>query len=489
MKILPLFATLSGIALLTAVPAPARETPTPGDDAKIRRIRFKEDDAQNEMTSKIYTLKHLKANDLVPFLLGAVKRYARNSAVDRINYSAGKQQLVAVTCPVGMMPYVDRLVATLDRDGLRDANGSPIDGTGILRYVYEPRFRSSPELVELMIKAGIPSNAEAGADQDAVVAYDSHTNLIYWKDSINKDKDLRKYLAWLDRPVPQVTLTLRVYEVRESKLRDLGIDYLAWKNGPGLDLFGTGFNFLSMHFNELVMDAVLSHAPELANLASGSYGGFFFAPAFDASFIRCLQQDGNAAVSASASLTVANDAEGSYEVTFSPEYQNLSKGDQDRTTVELSLPSDLTMTIGQPTVCLSLPTDGSGVQTFTPETCRQATGVLNFQYRMATCHTVERNNYGAELGDYGLSSSAVTVALNQEQLLTSWSKETEVEQTFGVPFICELPILKYLFGTTTVNREQTHYFLTVQVQPIHPDLELGGISGTLLEMTELFPER
>ena len=61
---------------------PASETKEPAPD-KVQKIRFKEDDAQNYMVSKVYDLKHLKANDLVPFVLGAVKRYASNSTVDR----------------------------------------------------------------------------------------------------------------------------------------------------------------------------------------------------------------------------------------------------------------------------------------------------------------------------------------------------------------------------------------------------------------------
>ena len=49
-------------------------------------------------------------------------------------------------------------------------------------------------------------------------------------------------LAWvkyLDRPVPQVNLRLNYYEIRESDLRDIGLDYLAWKNVRRfLDKFG-----------------------------------------------------------------------------------------------------------------------------------------------------------------------------------------------------------------------------------------------------------
>lgn len=460
------------------------------DAGKTQRIRFKEDDAQNYMVSKIYELKHLKANDLTPFILGAVRRYAQNSTVDRINYSAGKKQLLSVTCPVKMMPYVDDLVAKLDRAGSKvGPYGSPIAGTGITRYVFQPKYRSSPAMVELMKSAGIPSSSNPGANQDAVVEFDPATNLIYWKDSVNKDKDLKKYLAWLDRPIPQVNVKLTVYEVRESKLRDLGIDYLAWKNGPGLDLFGAGYEYLNAKVTEAMLDTLLSNAPDLAGTATGSFGGFFFAPAFDASFVRLLQQDGSATISSSASLTVNNAPSGKYQVKFTPEYQNLIKSDKDRSSIVTSPNSDLQMTINAPIICYNMPKSAAGVMPFTQDAYAKMGGNFNFSYEMLAKEVVERNNYGAELSNVSTFSSAVTVALNHEKLLGSYTKETEVEQTVGIPFLCELPVLKYIFGTTTMNREKSYCFVTVRAEPIHPDQEIGTLSGELVSITELFADK
>ena len=36
--------------------------------------------------------------------------------------------------------------------------------------------------------------------------------------------------------------------------RDIGIDYLAWKNGPGLDLFGAAYNALSVRAAEKLVE-------------------------------------------------------------------------------------------------------------------------------------------------------------------------------------------------------------------------------------------
>jgi type II secretory pathway component GspD/PulD (secretin) len=58
-------------------------------------------------------------------------------------------------------------------------------------------------------------------------------------------------------------------------------------------------------------------------------------------------------------------------------------------------------------------------------------------------------------------SGNVTIALNNETVLGTWDGEREVEQTIGIPWLCEIPYLKYLFSTTTVNYEKSLFFLTV----------------------------
>ena len=439
----------------------------PAGNGKVQKIRFVEDDAQNCMVSKIYELKHQKANDLVPFVLGAVKRCAKNSTADRINYSAGNKQLIAVSCPAFLMPYIDDMIARLDRPGKKGPDGSGIDGTGIVRNVYTPVWRSGETMVKVMIKAGIPSNAAEGANQDAVVALDAATNRIYWKDSINKDKDLKKYLAWLDRPVPQCTVSLQVYEVRESDLLDLGLDYLAWKNGPGLNLFDAGANFLE--------GSALEHT-------FGPYGFFMFAPAFDLSFVRVLQQNGKAKIATSASLTLVTGQDA--ELHFAPGFQNLVKSEKFASSVETSANDLLALKIKSPVIALGGAAD--------PKTGRlpcaekdYVNGTLDFSYELAVRNVVERDNHGNELYESTAETGAVTVRAGIERLISRYVGETETEQTIGVPFLCELPVLKYIFGTTTRSKEKVFRFVSVRAELRHPDSDIAAVTGHLMPVSEL----
>ncbi len=463
----------AGFCLFAAPAAPAEKN--------VRTIRLIQDDAQDYMVSKIYRLKYLKANDVTPFLLGVVKRYNRQSTVNRINYKAANEQLLTVSCPVRMMPYVDELLAKLDRPaGLAGrAPGDPIRGTGITRTVYPARFRSAQVMVDIMEGTGI------NAGGDSFVGYDPTTNLIYWKDDSNKNRDLLKYLAWLDRPIPMVNLELIVYEVRESELRDLGVDYLGWRNGPGLNLFAAGLDAMSLS----------SSGSAALQAASGAFGGFFFAPQFDASFIRMLQQDGRADVVNTAGLTMANSDSATYSIGFDPQSQAIFKRDNDQLQVGISgvgmkggmkepvqstgannpllnsstPPPPLQMQITAPRICFRTPADPqNGLVPVRPEG-GTVSALVTFQYDIRVSNVVERNNYGAELAEVSTLAGNCNLLSGEEKILASWSEESEVEQVIGVPFLSEIPILKYLFSTTTTNRQKSWFFVTARAIFAHPE--------------------
>ena len=96
---------------------------------------------------------------------------------------------------------------------------------------------------------------------------------------------------------------------------------------------------------------------------------------------------------------------------------------------------------------------------------------------------VERNNLGTELTECENISAQTVIGFNQEQLLASWNRITSVEQTIGIPFLCELPILKYIFGTTTSNKEINRFFITVRAVPVVFNENMAP--GTVAEFDKL----
>ena len=135
-------------------------------------------------------------------------------------------------------------------------------------------------------------------------------------------------------------------------------------------------------------------------------------------------------------------------MSFAPEYQNITKDKYHATSVTAGADSSLTGTIVSPVIT-------SGKK-----------GCVDLECHLSGSRVVERNNLGVELTESENISARSVLEFNKEQLLASWSSSTEVEQTVGVPFLCELPVLKYIFGTTTRNREVNRFFVTLRAVPV-----------------------
>ena len=433
-----------------------------GDPAR-RTIRFVQDDAQDYMVSKIYRLKYVQSNDITPFLMGIVMRYNMNSSVGCIEYGADNSQMVTVTCPVKLMPYVDDFISKVDRNVMLDGKTPEdvIQGTGITRAVYQPKFRSGQNLLNVLVNTVIGEGPYS-----SVYAWDANSNQIYWKDNTSNTQYVYQFLTYLDRPAPQITITARLYEVRESTLRDIGIDYLAWKNGPGLNLFDVGFDVFS----------VTSAGTAAIQAASGPVGGFLFAPQFDASFIRILGQSGKAEVTATASITASNSETRSYEIFFDPQFQNIIKSNNDQTSVVSSGINagyyQAYLAVKQPVVNLhsGVPqspypvSEAFSLNAYTPGAYSTIPGTLTCGYEVQTASVVERNNLGSELVETGTISGNVQLTLGRETVVSRWDKYQEVEEKIGMPFLMDIPILGYLFSTVTTTREKTRVYLTLHAE-------------------------
>ena len=143
-------------ALLFAAAFPALAEP-PEAEKNIRKLHFVQDDAQDYMVSKLYHLQYAQSNDLLPFVQGMIMRYNTNSSANCITYGTDNKQLLAVTCPVKMMPYVDEFVRLADRPIRLDGKvpGEIIQGTGITRAVYRPKYRSGQVLLDVLVNSVI----------------------------------------------------------------------------------------------------------------------------------------------------------------------------------------------------------------------------------------------------------------------------------------------------------------------------------------------
>jgi len=442
---------------------------------KVKKLEFLQDDAQEPFVSKVYSLQYVKAVDITPFIQGAVKRYNTNSTVERLNYSEGNKQFLLVSTPPAMLAHVDEMIRKLDKPGGEpDKAGSVIDGTAIFRYAYLPKYRSTDTMVAAL-NAGVKDNS-------GFVYRDPTSNLIYWKDTPAQGQLILAWAKAFDRPSPQVELSFKVYEVRTSVLDDIGLDYLAWKNGPGLNIFQAGLE--SVNFQ--TVEKFLSNANQFSSF---SYGGFFTAPQFDLSFVRVLSQGGLAKISATGTLTVVNNYLNSYNVKISPQFQNIEKDVNDKTAVTVGSSADFSLTVSRPIICFTALGENDQVykgDAFDQTTYKSLTGTIQLGYTLSINNVVERNNRGTELTEGSAITSNLTFELQGEHLLGVFNQTQKVEQTVGMPFLSDIPYLKYLFSTTTTIDSDTKLFVTVSGRLVHPEDGYEKWTGKLLTETD-FP--
>jgi len=481
------------LLLLAGLTASALPLAAEEDGNGTRTIRLLQDDAQINLATKVYELKYVKATDIRPYVQAAVKRYHAQSTVERVNYSPEKKNFLIVSTGEEFLPYVDDIIKKIDKPGKVDEYGSILEGTGITRISYTPNYRASEDIVRIINLAIKSAEGYAYLNKD--------TNTIYWKD--DKVPALAN-LAWvqrLDRPVPQVNLRLNYYEVRESTLRDIGVDYLAWKNGPGLNIFEAAYNGGNAYSNESILQTIAGNTQwiDLAKDFSTSwgYGGFFTAPQFDLSFVRLLQQSGNAKVVGTTNLTFVNTAlyddpalnqYRTYYATLTPDYQNIQKNDTDRTQVVPYTKTAFDLVVNNPVICFGAETgeiDNVGAIPSDAAFYSKNNGGVVFQYKLQAREVVERNNRGTQLGNSSTSSGSLTLGFKTEKLLSSYTKENDVEETIGVPFLSDIPYLKYLFGTTTTLKEKTFIIVTAEAALVHPELVPPPPVNPVVEAEEL----
>ena len=428
---------------------------------KVQNITLLQDDAQYEMVSQSFELKHAKAADLAPFVKSAAIRFDETSTVTCMEDKANNRQIMIVTTTVPMMPYIKEIVEALDRPGKMNDYDTIISGTGIAYGTYKPQMRSAESMLEVIEETGISSGP-----LDSTVRLDPKTGMFYFKDTPSRVADIKAKLEWLDKEIPQTSIELKVYEVRESNLLDVGVDYLAWKNGPGLNLFDAAFDVLSVKAAETILTGLTQTGADLFGTFTYGFGGFYTAPAFDFSFIRLLQQNGRATINSTAGVTVSNNPDAEFKASFSPEYQNILKDEDHRSSVDIGGDASLEMNISEATIAGT-----------------HENGGVTFSFELAGSNVVERNNMGTEISEGTAVAGSVSLPFGQEKLLACWQRATDVEQTVGIPFLCELPVLKYIFGTTTSNAETVHYFVTARAVPVKINESVEP--GVMAEFDEL----
>lgn len=266
-------------------------------------VHFVRDNADPNVITKAYTLKYVDPYELRSYIRGIVQTRKvddKNTNVEAVKFTDGTSILLisAEDYRFADAPNAqgfDSIVKELDRPKLVSSSGNP-------SYVYSPKYRSAEELAVMLREVGLYNqnavmNNIGGKD---VVMPDNGLNLLFFKTAPFSRKIIMDLLEKYDRPYPQVRTRVTVYELYAENDTKLGMDFQAWKNNDGVDLFNVGGRFSRNH-----------NAFDLVKGAKWNDTTYFqFNPKWNTKYIDFLTTKGKAKVLHTSEITLRNNNTG-----------------------------------------------------------------------------------------------------------------------------------------------------------------------------------
>jgi hypothetical protein len=201
-----------------------------------------------------------------------------------------------------------------------------------------------------------------------------------------------------------------------------------------------------------------------------------------------LQQRGKANISSSGSIRVINNSVGNdsktFSLNFTPSFQNITKDQDMKAAVSADANSSneqINLEITDPTIFFH----GSGKLEASPQNGeKRSEARLYMGYKLKTYNSVQRDVMGTQAIDYNATQSSLTLEANTEKLIGAYSQEYDVYENIGIPFLKDVPVLKYLFSTTTRTKQVKKYYLTIYASPVINATNLSEWAGKAVKETK-----
>ena len=273
-------------------------------------VHFIKDCADPDVVTKTYVLKHADPYEIRSYLREIVqtrKVDESNTGIQAIKYNDGTGIIM-----VSAEDYrfedsengqgIDSIIELLDKPGVISATGGAV-------YVYQPKYRSAEELRDMIEAAGadVADDETENIGGTDLIRCDAGLNLLVFDTTQFSRKNIESVLKEYDRPYPEVRAKITVYELYAENDAKLGIDFQAWKNNDGIDLFSTGGRF---------MKNFASDGSALVRRGGWSDTQYFnFNPKWNTKYIDFLTSKGKAKVLHTCELAVRSDTTAEIERT------------------------------------------------------------------------------------------------------------------------------------------------------------------------------
>ncbi|MBR2626377.1 MAG: hypothetical protein IKD23_08300 [Lentisphaeria bacterium] len=324
-------------------------------DEKTEKVHFIRDNNDPRVVTKTYLLKHVDAYEIRDYLrqmvqakrvgnTSLVQSYPGNTATFPVTATTTAPQLNPASAQPGYNPpaqlgsntaveclkYVDGtglLIVSAEEYRFKDnpSGGMGIDsiiamldnpelqslGTGSQMFIYMPKFVPAINLQSLIQNVGmnVSDATELWQGQD-LVTIDNDLNWLIFDVSNYSCDNIANLLAKYDVPIPQVQLTIKVYEVYSENDDRIGLDFQSWKNNEGADFFSVGGRYRNN------WAAIYGGAGNLSRRYGSERSSFFnFNPRWNTRYLDFLASKGKAEIVHTGVLTLRNNTGGKFSRT------------------------------------------------------------------------------------------------------------------------------------------------------------------------------
>jgi hypothetical protein len=178
-------------------------------------------------------------------------------------------------------------------------------------YLYFPKYWDSNSLETVIKNVGLQnkdSEFELQGGKDRVTS-DTGLNALLFYTPKYSIKTVERMLKLYDTPTSEALIKYTIYELSTEDDGSIGMDFQAWKNGPGSDLFSVGSRWTN---GWDIANMAVSTRPYVRN----SYTKFIsFNPKWNSRYLDFLVSKSKAKVITTGQISIMNNKEGHIENT------------------------------------------------------------------------------------------------------------------------------------------------------------------------------
>lgn len=258
-----------------------------GEDSIVKVLRVNEKNLVNDYVVGVFPFENAHPKEIrALFRLITGKEGGR---AEVIRDKVGGNQYLQVIAPKYQLPFIEQALAALDVAWIQE----DIDGS--YQAYYRAKFR---DINEIDAVADIP-----GGSDGEVKSIDDSANAVFYRGEPYRTGKYVDTAQVADMFPPQLLLEASVYEVEVTNDLRLGLDFVAWKCGPGKNLFECarwGFDF------DQDTDASIFDPSSVPALISGNGYYHAFNLVLTAEFFDFMVRKGRAKLVTRGRLTIRN---------------------------------------------------------------------------------------------------------------------------------------------------------------------------------------